>query len=290
MSPLAVDARDQLFRTMLALSVAFHAALFVAFVLWTGFSRPSPRFVPVTVVDLVGGIGPEPRPQQSEAHPPPPAKGRSREKVPAAPRAKAARERTAKRATVPPPRLPPPNTRELSEKIRKMRAEKSSEENVREALQTIRREKEARAAVSRVRERVARRVDLSAIASPPPRVPTRPGAGPGGGGATTGVPPEEQAYARMLYERIYESWVPVDPGESRAAGNRPASVRVKFDKEGQVTDVKLEESSGSREFDDAALRAINKASPLPVPPGKLRGKEELYDVLIRFREPPKGQW
>ena len=167
-----------------------------------------------------------------------------------------------------------------------MRAEKSSEENVREALQTIRREKEARAAVAGVRERVARRVDLSALPSPPARVPQRPGGVPGGGGVTSGVPPEEQAYARALYEKISKSWTRISGGEH----SRPAVVRIKIEKDGRVSNVRMEESSGNRYFDESVLRAINKASPLPLPPGKLRENEELYDVVIRFNEPPKGEW
>ncbi len=290
MSPLALDPRDQLFRTMLALSVGFHVVLFLAFLLWSGLHRPPPRFIPVTVVDLVGGPGPEPRPEKAEARPAPPAKGRSRERVPAAPRAKAARERTAKKEAPRVPKAVHPDTRAYSERIKKMKEEKRSEEDVREAVNTVRRMKEAQAAVAGVRERVARRVDLSALPSPPAKVPARPGPGPGGGGVTSGVPPEEQAYARMLYEKIYESWVLLVPGERRTAGALVAMIRIKIEKDGRVSNVRMEESSGNRYFDDSVLRAIGKASPLPLPPGKLREREELYDVVIKFREPPKGQW
>ncbi len=299
MSPLALDPRDQLFRTMLAVSVAFHGALFFLFVLWTGLSKPPPRYIPVTVVDLVGGPGPEPRPAEAQARPAPPAKGSSRQRVPVSPRAKAARERTAKREAPRVPKAVHPSTRELSERIRRMREEKASEGNVREALQTLRREKEARAAVSSVRERVARRVDLSQLPSPPPRVPQRPGGVPGGGGsATAGVPPEQLEYFRALYEKVYKSWVLVVPVERRAgAESLIAQVRIKIEKDGRVTDMELEENkpgtgirgSGNRYFDDSVLRAIKRASPLPVPPEKLRGGEDYYEVGFRFR-PPKGEW
>ncbi len=287
MSPLALDPRDQLFRTMLALSIGFHVALFLGFVLWSGLSKPAPRFIPVTIVDLVSGPGPEPGPRQSETRPAPPAKGRPRQSVPVAPRAREARERTAKKEAVRVPKAVHPNTRELSERIRKMRAEKASEADVGEALATLRKEREARAAVSSVRERVARRVDLSALPSPPAKLPQRSGGVPGGGGVTSGVPAEEQVYARMLYEKIYESWVPPVSGGGHAL---PAVVTIKIEKDGRATNVKLKESSGSRFFDESVLRAIRKASPLPLPPGKLRENEELYDVMIRFNEPPKGAW
>ncbi len=295
MSPLALDPRDQLFRHMLALSVGFHVALFVLFLLWTALSKPAPRFLPVAVVDLVGGPGPEPRASPSEARPAPPAKGRSRSKAPAPPRTRAARERTprertAKKDAMPPLKARPPETRGLSDRIRKMREEKASEENVREALQTIRREKEARAAVSRVRERVAHRVDLSGLRSPPDRVPPPGGGGIGGGAGTSRVPPEQLAYFRALYEKIYDSWVLLVPGEGRSgAGSLIAQIRIKIEKDGKVTDVKMEKSSGNRFFDESVLRAIGKASPLPVPPDKLRGGEDHYEVGFRFGE-PKGAW
>ncbi len=292
MSPLALDPRDQSIRTMLALSVAFHAGLFLAFVLWTGLSRPSPRFIPVAVVDLVGGPGPEPRPEaRPEAHPAPPAKGQSRLKAPAVlPHAKAARERSAKQEAPRVPKAVHPNTRELSERIRRMREKQTSEENVREALQTLRREKEARAAVSRVRERVAHRVDLSGLRSPPARTPPASGGGLGGAAGSARVPPEQLEYFRALYEKIYESWVLLVPGEGRtAAGSLVAQIRIKIEKNGKVTDIKMEKGSGNRFFDDSVLRAIQKASPLPVPPDRLRGGEDYYEVGFRFRE-PKGAW
>lgn len=287
MSPLALDPRDQLFRTMLALSVAFHGALFFLFVLWTGLSKPAPRFIPVAVVDLVSAPGPAAGPAAPEARPAAPAKAPSRGKAPAPPRARPARERTAKAEAPKVPKAVHPNARALSERIRKMREEKASEEDVGQAIRTIRREKEARAAVAGVRERVARRVDLSSVPSPPPKVPTRPGGVPGGGGggAVSGVSPELQAYTRQLWEKIYESWVPpVSGGEHKL----PAVVRIKIEKDGRATNVRIEESSQNQYFDESVLRAIRKASPLPLPPGKLRENEDLYDVVIRFSEPPKG--
>ncbi len=63
----------------------------------------------------------------------------------------------------------------------------------------------------------------------------------------------------------------------------------KIEKDGKVTNVEMEKGSGNRFFDESVLRAIGKASPLPVPPEKLRGTEDHYEVGFRFRE-PKGAW
>jgi len=294
MSPLALDPRDQLFRTMLVLSVSFHVVLFLVFVLWTGLSKPSPRFIPVAVVDLVGGLGPEPRPAAPEARQPA-AKEPSRGKAPVVPRAKAARERVAKPERVakkeapPAPRAGPQETRELSDRIRKMREEKASEENVREALGTIRKEKEARAAVGRMRERVAHRVDLSSLRPAPPgkALPAAGGALAGAAGSGR-VPPEQLAYFRELDERIRENWIVPAVGRTDA-GTRIVQIRITIEKDGKVTNVKMEKSSGNRFFDDSVLRAIGKASPLPVPPDQLRGTEDHYDVGFRFFESGGGR-
>ncbi len=288
MSPLALDPRDQLFRTMLALSVAFHGVLLFVFVVWAGLSKPSPRFIPVAVVDLVGGPGPEPRPAQPEARPAAPAKDSSRGRAPVPPRGKSKPERaakparTAKREDSRVPGIGKPETRELSERIRKMRERQASEEHVREALGTLRREKEARAAVSSMRERVAHRVDLSALRpAPPGKAPPAPGGALGGGVGSARVPPEQLAYFRELDERIRDNWIVPALGRTDA-GTLTVQIRITIEKDGKVTNVKMEKSSGNRFFDDSVLRAIHKASPLPVPPEQLRGTEDHYEVGFRF--------
>lgn len=274
---------------MLALSVGFHALLFLVFVLWTGLSKPPPRFIQVAVVDLVGGFPAEPRPEAPEAAPAAPAKGKSRKTAPVPPRAKAARERTAKKEAPPAPGAAPPRTSELSERIRKMRQEKASEANVREALGTLRREKEARAAVGRMRERVAHRVDLSALRpAPPGRSAPAPGGTLGGAPGSSRVPPEQLAYFRELDERIRENWIV--PAVGRAdAGTRIVQILITIEKDGKVTNVRMEKGSGNQYFDDSVLRAIAKASPLPVPPEQLRGTEDHYDVGFRFYESGGGR-
>ncbi len=52
-----------------------------------------------------------------------------------------------------------------------------------------------------------------------------------------------------------------------------------------MTNVTVAKSPGDASFDESVLGAVRKASPLPLPPGKLRENEELYDVVIRFLDP-----
>ena len=55
----------------------------------------------------------------------------------------------------------------------------------------------------------------------------------------------------------------------RLPPNIPANLKVKLfvklDKKGNVTKSAIKQSSGNKLFDDAALRAVRDASPLPLP-------------------------
>ena len=48
-------------------------------------------------------------------------------------------------------------------------------------------------------------------------------------------------------------------------GNLKVKLFVKLDKKGNVTKAAIKQSSGNKLFDDAALRAVHDASPLPLP-------------------------
>ena len=52
---------------------------------------------------------------------------------------------------------------------------------------------------------------------------------------------------------------------SNIPGNLKVKLFVKLDKKGNVTKAAIKQSSGNKLFDDAALRAVHDASPLPLP-------------------------
>jgi type IV secretory pathway VirB10-like protein len=135
-----------------------------------------------------------------------------------------------------------PDKEELAQSIKKMREKKVSTEQLRKAVVAIRREKAARKAIRQVGEKVGRRIDLPAVAAKPKRPSPSPPTGFAGAPGTARVPPEYLAYFRRLDEKIRSNWTV------------PSSVR----------------------------RAINKASPLPIPPEQLRGGEDHYEVGFRF--------
>jgi TolA protein len=163
-----------------------------------------------------------------------------------------------------------------------MREARAGSEAVRGAVEERRSEAAARAAVRSVGERVAHRIE----APPPARSGGRGaagGGGAGGGGAqgTVRLSPELRDYFRRLEERVRSSWIL--PGTlARDAAKLEVELRIMIEKDGRVSGERIERGSGNPYFDDSVLRAIRKASPLPVPPEQLRGGEDHYEVGFRF--------
>jgi colicin import membrane protein len=172
----------------------------------------------------------------------------------------------------------PPDPSSVAERLRQMREARADSDAVRKAVEEHRREAAARAAVRGVGERVAHRIEG------PTSVPV-PGKGAGGfGGGSQGtvrVSPELLEYFRRLEERVRESWV-LPEALVRDAGNLMVEMRIVIEKDGRVSDTRIEKGSGNVYFDESVRRAIRKASPLPVPPERLRGGEEYYEVGFRF--------
>ena len=69
-------------------------------------------------------------------------------------------------------------------------------------------------------------------------------------------------YLQIIIDKVSGSWFTslVDPGIS---GNFQTTVYFKIQKNGQVTDLKIEESSGIRSLDMSALRAVQTSAPFP---------------------------
>ena len=278
---MAMEPRDHLFRKMLALSGVFHALTYLLGVLWLNFSAPPLRVAPVAVVDLIGN-GRLAAPEAAAPSPPAasPARKGARKKdapVPTAKREKQPARREAARARD----VSPSETREFSEKIRKMREERASKTQVREAVETIQREKAVRAAVKGIGERVGHRVDLSAMRPAAKGTGLRGPAGLPGASGTARVAPEILAYARALDEKVRANWTVPELAE-KVAKSLMVQVRITIEKDGSVSKVRMEKVSGNSYFDDSVERAIRKASPLPVPPEQLRGGEDHYEVGFRF--------
>lgn len=69
-------------------------------------------------------------------------------------------------------------------------------------------------------------------------------------------------YLALLQSRIQANWEPPF-NSARQAISKKAVVYFKIHRNGQVTDLRLESKSGDYLFDQAALRAVTLANPLP---------------------------
>lgn len=264
---------------MLAFSAVAHMALVIAALTVPPLLGTPLRLEPVAVVDLIGGG----EFREEAAKPAAPTAGGDEKPAP--------RERTA---PTPPPAVRGKKTKaapddfvpskrqaaaaaSLTERLRKMREARAGSEAVRGAVEERRSEAAARAAVRSVGERVAHRIE----APPPARSGGRFAAGGGGAQGTVRLSPELLDYFRRLEEKVRSSWVL--PGALvRDATKLVVELRIVIEKDGRVSQDRIERGSGNLYFDDSVQRAIRKASPLPVPPEQLRGGEDHYEVGFRF--------
>ncbi len=250
---------------MLALSGAAHLVLAIAALAVLPLFGTPLRLEPVAVVDLIGGGE-----FRQEASMPPGPTPSARENGKPAPRGRTA-------STHPPATRQAGDTASLTERLRKMREARAGSEAVRGAVEERRSEAAARAAVRSVGERVAHRIE----APPPARSGARGAAGGGGAQGTVRLSPELRDYFRRLEESVRSSWIL--PGALvRDAAKLVVELRIVIEKDGRVSEERIERGSGNPYFDDSVRRAIRKASPLPVPPEQLRGGEDHYEVGFRF--------
>jgi colicin import membrane protein len=107
------------------------------------------------------------------------------------------------------------------------------------------------------------------------------GEGKGGGGQLVGL--EFLAYRQRVIDSVKSQWVNV-------IGRAGLVARVRFEiaADGSVSAVRLEQSSGNAGYDTSALRAVERANPLPPPPA--RYANDFHDFVIEFHsEEPGGQ-
>lgn len=93
----------------------------------------------------------------------------------------------------------------------------------------------------------------------------------------TGLDVKMKNYYALIWSRIKGKW-------TLPAGIIPRNIEViihaQILRDGVITSVGFEKNSGNRYFDDSALRAVQKASPLPPLPDSLR--DAGIEVGIRF--------
>lgn len=94
-----------------------------------------------------------------------------------------------------------------------------------------------------------------------------PGVGSAGVTGLEGGDFPYDVYIDRMTTRIGGNWF--RPG---SAGDMITRVHFIIERDGRIRDAKIEESSGNRTFDRAALRAVIESSPLPPLPGQYSGR------------------
>ncbi len=86
-------------------------------------------------------------------------------------------------------------------------------------------------------------------------------------------------YLQIIIDRVSNNWFTslVDPGIS---GSFQATVHFKIYKNGQISELKIEESSGIRSLDLSALRAIQTSAPFPPLPAAY--EDEYLGIYLIF--------
>jgi TonB family protein len=100
----------------------------------------------------------------------------------------------------------------------------------------------------------------------------------GGGGAV--VDTEYVIYSQRVSSTIKRNWVETD----RKSG-LVARVRFEISPDGEVSNIRLERSSGDKAYDLSVLRAVQRSSPLPPPPE--RHRDDFHEMEIDFH-PEEG--
>ena len=97
-------------------------------------------------------------------------------------------------------------------------------------------------------------------------------------GGATGGDARVNAYYRVIWLRIKGQWAL--PVGMIPKATLESVISITILRTGAVTEVRFEKSSGNRYFDESAMKAIQKASPLPPLPDWLTGNN--LNIGIRF--------
>src|SRR6266567_208401 len=105
------------------------------------------------------------------------------------------------------------------------------------------------------------------------------GEGKGGGGQLVGL--EFIAYRQQVINTIKAQWTNV-----LARPGMVAAVRFEIAPDGQVSNVRLAQSSGNAAYDASAMRAVQHVGQLPPPPA--RYASEFHEFVIEFHSEESG--
>jgi protein TonB len=231
--------RQREYRRLVGISAAFHGVVLL-FLIWNPIPRPPAALPGVVAVRFVSLPSAGPAAPEAEAAPPKPIPPVAKKVVlPAEP----------KKLEEPKPK---PEVKKVEPKPEPRKAEPKPE---------VKKPEMAQFDVEDIRK------ELGDTARPPAAATaTVPGPATGMPGSATGVPlsDEERAWYQRAKIHLSREWK-LEPGFRGQALS--TLVRVELDAQGNVLgEPKKEKGSGNPWYDDSAMRAVSRASPLPPPP------------------------
>ncbi len=107
------------------------------------------------------------------------------------------------------------------------------------------------------------------------------GFGPGeGGGSGGGSGFGFGSYLGILRRRIWQEWT-----QSPIYGvNQTCVIGLTVGRSGNVSDIKIEKTSGNSFYDNVALRSVRNSSPLPPLPSGFPNPEQRFRIAFRLTE------
>ncbi len=270
------------------LSGLLHAVLLLALVSAADPSRSKPRTPRSYTVSLVApaALAPAPAPPPAPAPQPPKveskkpkveAKKPKREKAEKKP--KATKPKKKKSAKIASKKKPPPKKAPAKPEVKKPEQAKkpppppsSPKEPEEQGLSAEDREQQIVAALEKIRQRV--RADRRQTAE---TSHSTSASGGGGGDTLRGLP--FILYTQEVKQRVKQSWIVAEHKSGLTA-----VVRFGILANGEVVEVELAERSGDSVFDESAMRAVRKASPLPPPPEAYRNEFTRQKIEVVFGE------
>jgi TonB family protein len=269
--------RDPLFRRIFFASLIVHAVLFVLAGTVTLFRMPQSGYAPTYTVDLVS-LPPSPAARGEDKKPAP---------SPVKPR-KAVAKAEEKEAAVP---VKPSSPREGQVAVRTVDTavgDESARAQRRKRLDEL--ETKAARLYETYRSEGASEPDVRDDLAPPGPSADEEGMEEGGGArgiheAVTGrgggpVDLRYKGYYDRVWERIRASWV-LPEGVAARDDRLVTVVGIRIASTGEIVDLRIERKSGNIYYDQSALRAVRKASPLPPLPSDI--EEGFLEVGINFR-------
>ncbi len=293
------DERARGLWVAVAASVLLHIGLLTAFGRFRIAQPDRTFYAPIHMVELAvkgppegtkgpPGPAPSPEPAASPKPAPPPPAAKPAPKPPPAPAAKPAPAKPAPRpaektvGVAPPEKQAAPRDEfleeRLAERLKRIKEQVSRDETARAAPAPQTRpgaESDVRRAVESIRGRIQPQAGGGGAGSPS-------GAAEGAVGirGTSGNVLQEvrlRAYYNRLWEHVNSHWT-IPP--SLDGKGYTVIVSIALDRRGRLLQSTVEQSSGSSAFDQSALRALERASPLPPFPEEVVG--DVLEVGFRF--------